>query len=104
MINAFVKEALDSLEERLTRTAEGASDEYMVKLEEEEYAKAEAPGSVIVVRKADKKPVLNIDLWQELLPLLDKHRVEFIWVKGHNGHKYNEICDKLAVAEYQKHL
>lgn len=40
MINAFVKEALDSLEERLTRTAEGASDEYMVKLEEEEYAKA----------------------------------------------------------------
>ena len=40
MINAFVKEELDSLEERLERTAEGASDEYMVKLEEEEYAKA----------------------------------------------------------------
>ena len=40
VINAFAKEALDSLEERLTRTAEGASDEYMVKLEEEEYAKA----------------------------------------------------------------
>lgn len=55
-------------------------------------------------KKADKKPVLNIDLWKELLPLLDKHRVEFIWVKGHNGHKYNEICDKLAVAEYQKYL
>lgn len=55
-------------------------------------------------KKADKKPVLNIDLWQELLPLLDKHSVEFIWVKGHNGHKYNEICDKLAVAEYQKYL
>ena len=55
-------------------------------------------------KKADKKPVLNIDLWQELLPLLNKHRVEFIWVKGHNGHKYNEICDKLAVAEYQKYL
>lgn len=55
-------------------------------------------------KKADKKPVLNIDLWQELLPLLDKHRVEFIWVKGHNGHKYNEICDKLAVAEYKKYL
>ena len=55
-------------------------------------------------KKADKKPVLNIDLWQELLPLLDKHRVEFIWVKGHNGHKYNEICEKLAVAEYQKYL
>ena len=40
VINAFVKEALDSLEERLTRTAEGASDEYMAKLEEDEYAKA----------------------------------------------------------------
>lgn len=55
-------------------------------------------------KKSDKKPVLNIDLWQELLPLLDTHKVEFIWVKGHNGHKYNEICDKLAVAEYQKYL
>lgn len=40
MINAFVKVALDTLEERLERTAEGASDDYMVKLEEEEYAKA----------------------------------------------------------------
>ena len=40
VINAFVKKELDSLEERLERTAEGASDEYMVKLEEEEYAKA----------------------------------------------------------------
>lgn len=55
-------------------------------------------------RKADKKPALNVDLWQELLALLEKHSVEFIWVKGHNGHKYNEICDKLAVSEYQKHL
>ena len=40
IIKTFVKEALDSLEERLMRTAEGASDEYMVKLEEDEYAKA----------------------------------------------------------------
>ena len=40
VINAFVKVALDAFEERLERTAEGASDEYMVKLEEEEYAKA----------------------------------------------------------------
>ena len=55
-------------------------------------------------KKSDKKPVLNIDLWQKLLPLLDTHKVEFLWVKGHNGHKYNEICDKLAVAEYQKYL
>lgn len=51
-------------------------------------------------RKADKKPALNVDLWQELLPLLEKHKVKFIWVKGHNGHPYNERCDKLAVNEY----
>ena len=53
-------------------------------------------------RKADNKPVLNIELWQELLPLLDKHKVEFVWVKGHEGHKYNERCDKLAVDYYKK--
>lgn len=53
-------------------------------------------------KKADKKPALNVDLWQELLSLIKIHNVEFIWVKGHNGHKYNEICDKLAVQEYQK--
>lgn len=51
-------------------------------------------------RKADKKPALNADLWQELLPLLEKHSIKFIWVKGHNGHPYNERCDKLAVNEY----
>ena len=51
-------------------------------------------------RKADKKPVLNVDLWQQLLPLLDKHEVTFVWVKGHNGHKYNERCDDLAVDFY----
>lgn len=55
-------------------------------------------------RKADKKPALNVDLWEELLRLLEEHKVEFVWVKGHNGHKYNEICDKLAVEEYQKYL
>lgn len=55
-------------------------------------------------RKADKKPVLNVDLWQELLPLLETHNVTFIWVKGHNGHKYNEICDKLAVNFYKTHF
>lgn len=52
-------------------------------------------------RKADKKPVLNVDLWQELLPLLDTHNVTFEWVKGHNGHRYNERCDELAVNFYQ---
>lgn len=53
-------------------------------------------------RKADKKPALNVDLWEQMLGLLDIHNVTFCWVKGHNGHPYNERCDQLAVAEYQK--
>ena len=48
-------------------------------------------------KKADKKPALNVDLWEKLLALLEKHDVEFIWIKGHDGHEYNERCDKLAV-------
>ena len=47
-------------------------------------------------RKADKSPALNPDLWDELLNLIDKHNVTFIWVRGHAGHPYNERCDKLA--------
>ena len=53
-------------------------------------------------RKPDKKPALNVDLWEELLALLEKHSVKFVWVKGHNGNPYNERCDKLAVNEYLK--
>lgn len=49
--------------------------------------------------KSDKKPALNVDLWEQLLPLLDKHKVDFIWVKGHAGHPENERCDRLAVME-----
>ena len=49
-------------------------------------------------RKSDKKEVLNVDLWQELLLELSRHDVEFVWVRGHNGHPYNERCDKLATA------
>lgn len=55
-------------------------------------------------KKSDKKPALNVDLWEKLLNLLDNHKVTFSWVKGHNGHKYNERCDKLAVGEYQQYL
>lgn len=46
--------------------------------------------------KADKKPVLNSDLWQELLRLTKIHRVTFNKVKGHADNEYNNICDKLA--------
>ena len=47
-------------------------------------------------RKADKSPALNVDLWEKLLSLLEKHEVTLVWVKGHNGHAYNERCDVLA--------
>ncbi len=53
-------------------------------------------------RRADKKPALNVDLWSELLELYNKYDVTVEWVKGHNGHPYNERCDSMAVAEYQK--
>ncbi len=52
-------------------------------------------------RKADKKPALNPDLWDELLSLLTIHEVEITWVKGHAGHPENERCDKLAVDFYK---
>ncbi len=48
--------------------------------------------------KRSWKNVKNPDLWQALIPLLKKHKVEFHWVKGHAGHAENEICDQLAVA------
>ena len=54
-------------------------------------------------RKTDKKKALNVDLWEQLLPLLEKHDVTFNWVKGHAGHPENERCDKLAVMQTEKH-
>ncbi len=47
-------------------------------------------------KTADKKPVKNVDLWQRLEAALEKHRVEFHWVKGHAGHVENERADALA--------
>ena len=46
--------------------------------------------------KSDKKPALNVDLWKQLLPLLEKHQVTFLWVKGHADNPGNERCDELA--------
>ncbi len=48
--------------------------------------------------KSDKRPALNVDLWEELLKLLDIHDVQFVWVKGHAGHPENERCDALATS------
>lgn len=49
-------------------------------------------------RKADRSPALNTDLWERLLELVSRHRMTYVWVKGHAGHPYNERCDRLAVA------
>ena len=53
-------------------------------------------------RKADKKPALNVDLWERLLPLLETHRVTWHWVKGHAENEKNNRCDALAVAQSRK--
>lgn len=42
-------------------------------------------------------PVKNPDLWKKLLFLMKNHKVRYVWVKGHNGHTFNEECDKMAV-------
>ncbi len=47
-------------------------------------------------KNSKKEPVKNIDLWKELIPLIEKHEVEFIWVKGHADNVENERCDELA--------
>lgn len=49
-------------------------------------------------REGTRDEVKNPDLWRELLSLTRTHRVRFIWVKGHDGHAYNERCDRLATA------
>jgi ribonuclease HI len=44
-----------------------------------------------------EQKALNVDLWQILLSLLEKHEVTFEWIRGHSGHPENERCDRLAV-------
>ena len=45
---------------------------------------------------AAKKPVLNVDLWKRLDAAAGGHQIEWHWVKGHSGHRENEIADELA--------
>lgn len=47
-------------------------------------------------RTASKQPVRNVDLWQRLEAAAEKHEVEWHWVRGHSGHRENEIADQLA--------
>ena len=52
--------------------------------------------------KSDKKPALNVDLWEQLLSLIARHEMHYHWVKGHAENEYNNRCDEMAVAEWHK--
>lgn len=47
-------------------------------------------------RTSEKKPVINQDLWEELDRLVSKHRIDWVWTKGHAGHDDNNRADELA--------
>lgn len=47
-------------------------------------------------KRGKNEPVKNPDLWKALLKAMEGHNVNFVWVKGHNGHPLNERCDILA--------
>ena len=49
-------------------------------------------------KNAQRQPVANRDLWEQLLELSGRHQVEWHWVRGHTGHVENERCDALARA------
>ena len=53
-------------------------------------------------KNASKQPVRNADLWHELIAAAKPHQVEWVWVKGHNGHVENERVDVLACAAAEK--
>ena len=53
--------------------------------------------------KSDKKPALNVDLWEQLLPEIARHEIHYHWVKGHAENPKNNRCDELAVAESRKY-
>ena len=54
-------------------------------------------------KKADKKPALNPDLWEELLNLVANHTLHYHWVKGHADNPKNNRCDQMAVAAAKMH-
>lgn len=47
-------------------------------------------------KTSNKTPVKNQDLWVQLDQVIAQHQLEWQWVKGHSGHRENEICDELA--------
>lgn len=55
-------------------------------------------------RKADGKPAINADLWEILLNLTNKHKMEYHWIRGHTGHPENERADRLASEAAEHYL
>ena len=53
-------------------------------------------------KRKDNKRVPNADLWERMLQMCDKHKVEFKWVKGHNLNVNNNRCDRLAHSAARK--
>ena len=53
-------------------------------------------------RTANKQPVKNVDLWQQLLEQTQAHKIHWHWVKGHSGHRENDLVDEAARAAAQK--
>ena len=84
-------EALTSLK-RPCRVVLTTDSQYLMKGMTEWIAGWQRKGWV----NSKKEPVLNRDLWERLLALAKTHRIEWRWVRGHNGHPENERCDELA--------
>ena len=55
------------------------------------------------LEKSGWLPCLNPDLWAQALEQEARHKITYVWVKGHAGHPENERCDQLAVAQSQAH-
>lgn len=47
-------------------------------------------------KNSQNKTVINRDLWEKLASLSKRHAIEWVWIRGHSGHRENERCDKLA--------
>lgn len=84
--------ALESLKEN-SRVTIYTDSEYLVNSMTRGWAKKWRGNNWV---KSDKKSALNPDLWDKLLNLCEKHEVGFVWVRGHNNHRENERCDRLA--------
>ncbi len=53
-------------------------------------------------KRAGNKPLKNMELWKRLASLIRRHKVKFVWIKGHSGHEENERCDTLAKQEINR--